>query len=43
VELVLCSTCLDYFNLSEKVEVGIVGGMGDILTALQQAGKIIPL
>jgi hypothetical protein len=43
VELVLCSTCLDFFELSEKVEVGIVGGMGDILTALQKAGKIIPL
>jgi intracellular sulfur oxidation DsrE/DsrF family protein len=43
VELVLCSTCLEYFDLSDKVVVGVVGGMGDILTALQQAGKIIPL
>jgi hypothetical protein len=39
----LRSTCRDYFNLFEKVEARIVGGMGDILTALQQAGKIILL
>ena len=43
VELVLCKTCLDYFGLSAKVKAGIVGGMGDILTALQKAEKVIAL
>src|SRR5512142_2774894 len=33
VELILCSTCLDYFGLREQVAVGIVGGMPDIIEA----------
>ncbi len=43
VELVLCKTCLDYFQLTDQVEVGIVGGMPDIIEALQKAGKVIAL
>lgn len=43
VRLILCSTCLSYFNLTEKVRVGIVGGMGDILEAQRLAGKVITL
>ena len=41
VRLVLCQTCLDYFGLREKVKVGIVGGMGDIMTAMWQADSVI--
>jgi sulfur relay (sulfurtransferase) complex TusBCD TusD component (DsrE family) len=43
VELILCKTCIDYFLLAEKVEVGIVGGMGDIIEVMQKAGKVISL
>ena len=43
VRLVLCSTCLNYYNLTDKVRVGIVGGMGDILEAQQRASKVITL
>jgi intracellular sulfur oxidation DsrE/DsrF family protein len=43
VRLILCSTCLNYFNLTDKVKVGIVGGMGDILEAQRQASKVITL
>ena len=43
VEMVLCKTCLDTFGLTPQVQVGIVGGMGDILEALQKAGKVISL
>jgi intracellular sulfur oxidation DsrE/DsrF family protein len=43
VRLILCSTCLGYFNLTDKVQVGIVGGMTDILEAQRQAGKVISL
>lgn len=43
VELVLCKTCLDYFHLTEQVAVGIVGGMPDIIEAMQKAGKVICL
>lgn len=43
VELVLCSTCLEYFELREDVAVGVVGGMTDILETLQLAGKVLSL
>jgi selenium metabolism protein YedF len=43
VELVLCKTCLDYFHLADQVAVGIVGGMPDIIEAMQKAGKVIHL
>lgn len=43
VHLILCSTCLNYFNLTDKVRVGVVGGMSDILEAQRQAAKVISL
>lgn len=43
VRLIVCSTCLDYFGLMEKVEVGIVGGMTDIIEAQWRAEKVITL
>ncbi len=43
VRLILCSTCLNYYNLMERVKVGIVGGMGDILEAQGKASKVITL
>jgi hypothetical protein len=43
VRLILCSTCLNYFELIDKVKVGIVGGMGDILEAQRQASKVVSL
>ncbi len=43
VHLILCSTCLNYFNLTEKVRVGVVGGMSDIIEAQQRAAKVITL
>jgi len=43
VRLIVCSTCLEYFDLVDKVPVGIVGGMGDIIEAQVQAEKVITL
>lgn len=43
VRLILCSTCLNYYNLVDQVQVGIVGGMADILEAQRLAGKVISL
>ena len=43
VELILCSTCLDYFSLTDQVAVGIVGGMTDIIEAMQKAEKVVHL
>ena len=43
MELILCKTCLDFFGLSEKVEVGIIGSMADILECMAKADKVISL
>lgn len=43
VRLIICSTCLNYFELTGKVQVGIVGGMGDILEAQWKAEKVITI
>lgn len=43
VRLIVCKTCLDYFGLLEKVRVGLVGGMGDIIAAQWLADKVISL
>ncbi len=43
VRLIVCKTCLDHFNLLQKVRVGIVGGMGDIIAAQWLADKVISL
>jgi len=43
VMLLVCQTCLHYFNLRDKVRVGIVGGMPDIIAAQWHAQKVITL
>jgi sulfur relay (sulfurtransferase) complex TusBCD TusD component (DsrE family) len=43
VELILCSTCLERYNLTGQVETGVVGGMGDIIETLSKAPKVISL
>jgi sulfur relay (sulfurtransferase) complex TusBCD TusD component (DsrE family) len=43
VELVLCSTCLETFGLLDQVAVGVVGGMGDIITAMMNADNTVTL
>lgn len=43
VRLVLCNTCLNFYGLSEKVAVGFVGGMGDILSIMWAADKVISI
>ena len=43
VRLIVCSTCLNFFHLEDKVKVGIIGGMTDIIEAQMQADKVITL
>lgn len=43
VRLVICQTCLDTLGLADQVQVGIVGGMGDIITAMWSADTVITL
>ncbi len=41
VTMVICQTCLDYFGLREAVRIGTIGGMGDIVAAMDMADKVI--
>lgn len=43
VHLIVCNTCLNYYDLGDKRVVGIVGGMADILEAQWQADRVITL
>lgn len=42
-EVLVCGTCLNFYGLSDKLEVGEVSNMYDILTRMQEAGKVITL
>lgn len=41
VEIMSCGTCLNYYQLTEKLQVGQVCNMYDIAQAMVQAAKII--
>jgi selenium metabolism protein YedF len=43
VRLIVCTTCLNYFGVYDKLRVGIAGGMADILEAQRKASKVITL
>ena len=41
VEIVTCGTCLDYYGMKDKLAVGIVTNMYDIVESMNNAGKIV--
>ena len=41
VEIMTCGTCLDYYGLKEKLQVGTVTNMYSIVETMAKAGKII--
>ena len=41
LQVLVCGTCLDHFNLLEKKQVGETTNMLDIVTAMQLADKVI--
>lgn len=41
VEIIACGTCLDYFDLKEKVAIGRISNMFEILTSLNEATNVI--
>ncbi|UCD38574.1 MAG: DsrE family protein [Fidelibacterota bacterium] len=43
VRLIVCNTCLKHYRLEGEVQVGIVGGMHDIIVAQWQAEKVISI
>ncbi len=43
VEVLSCGTCLDFYNLADKLKVGSVSNMFTIMEKLMQSGKVINL
>jgi selenium metabolism protein YedF len=43
IEMLVCGTCLGYFELKEKLGVGIVSNMYDIAETMLGAGKVVSL
>lgn len=43
VKLLCCGTCLNYFELGEKLAVGSKSNMFEITKTMQEASKVIPL
>ncbi len=41
VKLMVCGTCLDYFNIKDSMGAGDIANMYDIVESFQQAGHII--
>lgn len=42
-ELLLCGTCLDFFQLKDKVAVGNISNMYDILESFMEADKVVTI
>lgn len=41
VEILSCGTCLDFYGLKEKVKVGMISNMYDIVQSLLEADRLI--
>ncbi len=41
IEIISCGTCLDYFHLKDKVGVGRISNMFEILTSFNEATNVI--
>jgi selenium metabolism protein YedF len=43
VEILVCGTCLDFFGLKEKLAIGTVSNMYDILTTMLEASNSVTI
>lgn len=41
VKILTCGTCLDFYNLKEKLEIGGISNMYEIVETMAMAGKVI--
>lgn len=41
IEIISCGTCLDYYNIKDKLKVGIIGNMYTIVEYMNNAAKVI--
>lgn len=43
VEVVVCGTCLNYYGIAEKLQVGTIGNMYEIFEKMERSAKVITL
>ncbi|NLY71588.1 MAG: sulfurtransferase-like selenium metabolism protein YedF [Clostridiales bacterium] len=43
VEILVCGTCLNYYNITDKLMIGTVSNMYDIVNAMKTVDKVITL
>ena len=43
VEILVCGTCLNFYGLTDQLQVGTVSNMYDIVTRMQRAAKVVSL
>ena len=41
VEILSCGTCLDFYKLKEKMKVGVISNMYDIIQSMVEADRLI--
>jgi len=41
VEILVCGTCLDFFQLKSAIQVGHISNMHEIMTAMSEADKVV--
>lgn len=41
VEILVCSTCLDFFQLKSAIQVGHISNMHEIMSAMAEAGRLV--
>lgn len=41
VEILVCGTCVNFFEITENVDVGIISNMYDIASAMNGAGRLV--
>ena len=43
VEVLVCGTCVNFYNITEELEVGSISNMYDILQRMQTVSKVVSL
>jgi len=43
VEIIACGTCLDHYGLTDRLAVGRVGAMTDIVEMMARASKVVTI
>ena len=41
VEILVCGTCLDFFQLKSAIQVGHISNMHEIMSAMAEAGRLV--